>query len=215
MSLMIVAWDSSARWHGGCHHSCQPAGSSQPAWTDILSASSGALSALVLIIGAVLAQRYLTRGNAAVEATVFTHAGGLGLHVKPVIQSLGFAALRLVHNDPDFAPVVSVAEYRTDGAAGPPHEILRETFRGDDLVGPGETISSSEIFLVPPPEPATLGWQVIFVVGVRKRFRRKMYWRWIATTFVPVPEDSAISAPSQGVVSTSKRKRGWSQWLSR
>jgi hypothetical protein len=189
MALMIVAWDSSAGWPKYGHRSCQPAGSSEPTWTDILSASSGALSALVLIIGAVLAQRYLTRGNAAVEATVFRYAGGLGLRVKPVIQSLGFAPLRLVHNDADFAPVVGVAEYRTDGAAGPPQEIRRETFQGDDLVGPGETISSSEIFLVPPPEPATLGWQVIFEVGVRKRFHRKMYWRWIATTFVPVPED--------------------------
>lgn len=175
-----------------------------PDWTAILGAVSAAISALVLVIGAWFAQRYLARGNTAFDAEVFRHATGLGLHVRPAIQSLGLSALRLSHED-ELAPAVEVYEYRYDGSPG--DGVRRETFMGDDLVGPGETITDSEVFLVSVPGATTLGWRVIFEVGVQRRFRRPA-WRWVAATFVPVPKDPAEAGSRQVELPGSAAKPG-------
>jgi hypothetical protein len=162
-----------------------------PDWAAILEAVSAAVSALLLGAGAWFAQRYLARGNTSVEATVFEHPGGLGLHVRPSIQSLGLSALRLSHKD-DLAPTIEVVEYRIDDGSPFPG-LRRETFTGDDLVGPGESVTGSEVFLVSTPSTGTLGWRIIFDVGVRRRFKFQA-WRWVAATFVPLPGTSTDAA---------------------
>ena len=102
-----------------------------PHWAAIVEAVSAAVSALLLIGGAWFAQRYLARANTSVEATLFEHSDGFGLHVRPSIQSLGLSPLRLRHED-QLAPVIEVSEYRSDDGSsfsGP----RRETFNADDL----------------------------------------------------------------------------------
>jgi hypothetical protein len=176
-----------------------------PDWAAIVEAVSAAVSAVLLAGGAWFAQRYLARGNTSVEATVFKHSGGMGLHVRPSIQSLGLSALRLSHND-ELAPVVEVVEYRSDDGSSFPG-LRRETFNVDDLVGPGETITGSEIFLVSRPTTEILGWRVIFEVGVRRQWRRPA-WRWVASTFVPLPVAPASTASGQVELSGSDDNLG-------
>jgi hypothetical protein len=165
-----------------------------PHWAAIVEAVSAATSAVLLAGGAWFAQRYLARANTSVEATLFEHSDGFGLHVRPSIQSLGVSPLRLTHAD-DLAPVIEVSEYRGDDGssfAGP----RRKTFRADDVVGPGETVTDSEIFLLSRSASGLLGWRVNFQVGVRRRLWRPP-WRWIAATFVPLPVASAGTAVEQ------------------
>lgn len=164
-----------------------PAGGG-PDWAAIVEAVSAAVSAVLLAGGAWFAQRYLARGNASVEAMLFEHSDGYGLHVRPSIQSLGLSPLRLRHAD-ELAPVIEVSEYRGDRGSSFPGP-RRKTFRADDLVGPGETVTDSEIFLLSRPSTGTLGWRIIFQVGIRRRLWRPA-WRWVAATFVPLPVTSA------------------------
>ncbi len=167
------------------------------AWTSVVSAVAGALSALVLSLGALVAQRYLTRATASVEAAVFETPTGLALHVQPCIQSLGLTRLRLDRSD-TMAPMVSVVEHqvRIGGIViGDP--AAQGAFETDTLVDPGETLSDSLVFRLDAPTWVTLGWRVEFTFATERRWQRdeaQKYWFWTATTFVPAPRPSGRSS---------------------
>ena len=174
--------------------------SSSPDWATIVGAIGGAVSALVLVLGAVFAQRYAKRASAAVEATVFARLGGLALHVRPCIQSSGLVRLVLDHGA-ETAPTVSVVEHQFRGGEYVVGEAAsRTTFKGDDVVDPGETVTDSEIFLVSEPAEGTLGWRVRFVFTSRRWPSCRGYWWWAATTFVPVPRPLAVAGTSVELV---------------
>jgi hypothetical protein len=180
-----------------CNECMQAGGLSAAAgthWAAIVEAVSAAVSAVLLAGGAWFAQRYLARGNTSVDAMLFERSDGFGLHVRPSIQSLGLSPLRLRHAG-ELAPVIEVSEYRGDDGSSFPG-LRRETFTADDLVGPGETVTDSEIFLLSRPSTGILGWRIIFEVGIRRRLWLPP-WRWVAATFVPLPVTSDGTAVGQ------------------
>jgi hypothetical protein len=153
-----------------------------PDWAASVGAIAGAVSAMVVVVGGAAASRYLIRGTTSVEATASAVGTTVVLHVRPTIASQGATAIRLVHAT-DNAPVIQVVEY---GRNGPADEAAsRAVFDDDQVVGPGETITGSAIFIVDRPGRDVLGWQVTFTVGAPRWFRRQ--WFWVATTFVPAP----------------------------
>jgi hypothetical protein len=141
--------------------------SAGPHWAAIVEAVSAAVSAVLLAGGAWFAQRYLARGNTSVEATLFEHSDGLGLHVRPSIQSLGLSPLRLRHED-ELAPVIEVSEYR-----------------GDD----GSPLDS-EIFLLSLPSTGVIGWRIILA-------KRDEYVRSVKEPPTRVPSAPPPSPPSE------------------
>lgn len=159
-------------------------------WTSVVSAAAGLMSALVLSLGAVVAQRYLTRATASVDAAVFETPSGLALHVQPSIQSLGLARLRLDRSE-EMAPTVSVLEHQVRSGGllvGDP--ACQSAFETDTVVDPGETLSDSLVFRLDSPTWVTLGWRVQFTFATERRWQRddaQKYWFWTATTFVPAP----------------------------
>lgn len=143
---------------------------------------------MVVIIGGVAAARYLIRGTTAVEATASPVGSSIVLHVRPSIASQGATAIRLQHKDGN-APIVQVVEY---GRHGPADEGAEQQVLADDqVIGPGETITGSAIFVVNRPGRDVLGWQITFTVGAPRWFGRQ--WWWVATTFVPAPPTRVLT----------------------
>lgn len=165
-----------------------------PGWTSIVEAVGTAVSGFVLLVGAAFAQRYVKRASASVDASVFERPGGLGLHVRPRIRSSSLVRLEL-SDEEGAVPTVSVTEYQLrDGALVVGEPASRDTFTGEKVVDPGETITDSEIFLV-TTGPETLGWRVRFLFAVKKWPGDKLWW-WAATTFVPTPGTAPPDVPA-------------------
>ena len=159
-----------------------------PDWAAQVSAIAGATSAMVVIIGAVAAARYLVRGTTAVDATASQVGTSIVLQVRPSIASQGPTAIRLQHTT-EQAPVVQVVEYGRDGPAE--EGAQQRVFDDDQVIGPGETITGSAIFVVNRPARDVLGWQITFTVGAPRWFGRE--WWWVATTFVPAPPTRVLT----------------------
>lgn len=152
-----------------------------------MSAVSAAVSALVVVCGGYLAQRYLKRVSVSLSAELFAHRGGLALCVGPRIEVRGLGALRLMHSG-GVAPVVEIAEYTDAGATTA--FVSRETFAAGTLIRPGESVATSEVFLLEPPGPKSIGWLVSFALPARGGLRRQLIW-WAALIFVPSPSAAA------------------------
>jgi hypothetical protein len=163
-------------------------------WAAVLSAAAAIASAMVLLTGALLAQRYALRVTAVVDAKCHTLPSGLLLHVRPTIRSAGFIRLELSRNDHP-GPVVSVAEHRLPSSRDLSSGLLvgdaatQDAFTEDEVIDPGETISDSLYFLMPREVAATLGWRVHFTFRVSKRWPWHGAWDYVAATFVPTPAD--------------------------
>ena len=159
-------------------------------WTSVLSAVAATVSAFVLALGATVAQRYLTRATASVDAAVFATPAGLALHVQPCIQSFGLTRLKLDRSDAT-APMVSVVEHQVRASGlvvGDP--ASQGAFETDSVVDPGETLTDSLVFRLDSLSWVTLGWRVQFTFASERRWQvdaAKKYWFWTATTFVPAP----------------------------
>ena len=67
----------------------------------------------------------------------------------------------------------------------------RVVLADDQVIGPGETITGSAIFVVNRPGRDVLGWQITFTVGAPRWFGRQ--WWWVATTFVPAPPTRVLT----------------------
>jgi len=161
---------------------------SGPDWAAQVGAIAGAVSAVVVVVGGIAAARYLIRGTTTVEASAFSVGASIVVHVQPSIASQGATAIRVLHSDGN-APVVHVVEY---GSGGPAAEgASKQVFQEDQVVGPGETITGSAIFVVEQPARDVLGWQVTFTVGAPRWFGRE--WWWVATTFVPAPPTRVLT----------------------
>lgn len=159
-----------------------------PDWAAQVGAIAGAVSAIVVVVGGIAAGRYLIRGTTTVEASASSVGNSIVLHVQPSIASQGATALRLLHTTEN-APVVSVVEYGRNGPASA--DASKQVFQNDQVVGPGETITGSAIFVVDQPARDVLGWQVTFTVSAPRWFGRE--WWWVATTFVPAPPTRVLT----------------------
>jgi hypothetical protein len=158
-------------------------------WAAILAATGAIISAVVLVVGAWVARLYLLRVTAQVDATCHPLPNGLLLHVRVQIRSTGLTRLHLLSGD-DQRPTVSVAEHRLGDSKRLSSGLILGTrvsqpaFVNDEVLDPGETISDSVYFLVPPQVAATLGWRVHFTFSLKKQ-RGEGEWVYVAATFVP------------------------------
>lgn len=163
-----------------------------PGWTAVVGAVGTAVSAFVLVVGAGIAQRYVKRASATVEASLFEGPGGLGIHVRPCVRSSSLVRLKLSDEE---VPTVAVTEYQLrEGVLVVGEPASQDTFTGEKAIDPGETITDSEIFLV-TSGPETLGWRVRFRFAVKKWPGRTMWW-WAATTFVAGPPPEGLQQSS-------------------
>jgi hypothetical protein len=182
------------------------AATGSPNWTAAVEAVATSLSALVLFVGAIVAQRYLRRADGSVDAIAFSRPGGLVLHVRPCVRSAGLVRVRLDRR-PDAEPQVIVSEVRLDnGSEVRGQAQSKRCLKADTAIDPGESVTGSEIFLVPLADPDLVGWHVEFLFAFQPwlprlppQFRKKFFWYWLRTdprpppwewdaeTFVPVP----------------------------
>jgi len=123
-----------------------------------VSAVATSASTVVLLVGAFLARRYVTRVTATVEASGFTRPDGVLIIVRPCIQSAGLSPL-VINQDVDTAADVTVSERQ---------------WRGEDF----ETGEKA----------VTLGWKIVFTFAIKRVSLKDRYWWWEARTFVAPPE---------------------------
>ena len=177
-----------------------PEVSSAPNWTSIVSAVASSASAAVVLLGAFLARRYVTRATATVEAAASSWRSGVVIHVRPCIQSSGLARFRLEQRD-DMGPRVIVTEQQVYDGEFMEGEVAEVTaFEQHTLVDPGESITDSLTILFSAPKAVTVGWSVNCSFAVRRRLHRRAgrnaYWWWATGTFVPRPLEPPRPAPA-------------------
>ena len=130
-------------------------------WASIVSALATSASTVVLLVGAFLARRYVTRVTATVEASGFTRPDGVLSIVRPCIQSAGLSRL-VINQDVDTAVDVTVSEQQWWGEDFETGEKVHlQAFGGIEeektIVDPGEVIADSLIFFVSSATAVTLG----------------------------------------------------------
>ena len=152
-----------------------------PDWAEIITAIATAVSALILLVGALVANSKATRVTASIKANVFAGATGFALHVRPCIRSSGLKRIRLKHES-GLAPSVKVRAVEgpdvraVEAPDDPGKSLLRAAFANDDVVDPGEEIKDSLIFPVVWPDNV-MGWRVTFTFPLRRRwFLVRMCW---------------------------------------
>jgi hypothetical protein len=152
-----------------------------------LTAVGTTILAFVAIVGLVAANSRLRRGTPSIEAKVFLRPGGSALHVSVTVQSTGLGRLKMVENE-DNEPTIYVTQLEVrDGRETPVVEWQKPVLAGE-VADPGESVQASRVFLVPPIDPETLGWDILFSYDIKRRWPSRNLWTFSATTFVPVPE---------------------------
>jgi hypothetical protein len=109
------------------------------------------------------------------------------VQVEVSIQATGLGRLKIVHTDDghSFIRVTPVSVQNHEEVPGEP--LVKRVFP-TEVVDPGESALASRVFLFPPIDSETLGWDVLFTYAIRRRWPFQDFWVFSAPTFVWVPE---------------------------
>jgi hypothetical protein len=156
----------------------------------ITESVASAVSAVVLLVGIFLAQRYGRRANTSLKIRLFPRAGGgLALEAKLEVSAVGLQGLRIATSDGS-PPSLTVFDVTDDGIRFQYPEQERRLMAS--LVGqyasPGETVRVTELFHLIEVVPDQVGWQVEFSFEARRRIVRWSYVSWTETAFVPLSD---------------------------
>lgn len=157
-------------------------------WTiagELGSAAGGA----VLLVGAAVGARYGRKANPSIEAECHRTPVGLVLTARPSITGAGPVPIRFPQSTRrgTRVEVAEVTKEPTGRLRDGRVYVGRPTLfpEGTTITG-GETVTQTEIFSLPGFE-LLARWRVDFFVIIPKTFRRRGYWVWATSTFVPVP----------------------------
>jgi hypothetical protein len=173
-------------------------------WTVLAAVATG-ISALVLVVGYLVASRYGRRAQADLRVDLFARPSGLGLKLRAEVRALGVRRLRLA-TEPALLPAIRVFEvvdtaegHRRSGRGGE----VPDLFEPGELVDPGERSSATRLFRLPDLREDTIGWEVEFTFAFKKQFPRlwtvrgrsfrclwgePLFWQFGDQTFEPAVE---------------------------
>ena len=89
----------------------------------------------------------------------------------------------------DNRPTIQVTQVQLVNGEESPVAVWQKPVLADELIDPGESVQESRVFLVPPVDSASLGWDILFSYELRRRWPFRKDWTFSATTFVSVPEE--------------------------
>jgi hypothetical protein len=176
-------------------------------WTK-LEALGTIVSAMVLVFGAYTASRYGHRANGRVTVTGHKGNGVVILSVRMEVSSRGLRRFVLAPERPPSLVIREVLDGGLDLSYGRTIEPEEAPFTGEDVVDPGEVLTTTNLYPVPQLPAGALGWALAFKFAVerpgrfaeknglqkRRWIRRndthKTYWQWEDRAFLPF---SAVS----------------------
>jgi hypothetical protein len=158
-------------------------------WT-LVEAYSAAISAVVLLFGVYLAQRYGRRAVPSLVARTFPRGEtGIGLEARIEIKSVGLKMLRVRkgRGGDSHRPTLTILEVVDSGATYEFRETDSRVVRilEGQVAGPGEIIRRSELFYLREPTPDVVGWRVEFDLDMQHPIRRRKWWSWQEDAFIP------------------------------
>jgi hypothetical protein len=150
---------------------------------------------LAALAGSIFALRYGRKANAIVTGGAQRMPDGdIILSARLSVQSAGFRQLKI--RDPRFT-MLSISEVSRQGVSLDSKEVIRESnVLHQDLVAPGETVTTSLEYNVGAPNKNVVGWALHFAVVARRQ-------QWLARRHrLPEEWTKAVEAKSLGELPT-------------
>jgi hypothetical protein len=180
-------------------------------WAAIFTAVGAVVVAVLALLGALVAYNVTRRATTKVTGTVHERAGRWVLRSCVEVRATGIGTMRFPKAsaaDPatDIKPRLVVTEVRATGSGAEETDpvFVKNVLDDDEVVYPGEMAAETRYDLLPEPVPALIGWRLVFTCAIQRRLRRKDYWWWMATEFVPLPVPGEMPTTSDPDVTESR-----------
>jgi len=170
---------------------------SAPSLWIILEAIAAIVGTIVLVAGLILARRYGRTAAGGVAGNAYPRQQGLVMSVRVSVRAVGLSRLRF--SDDESSPTIRVTEVHTaeeelrDGESWTAKLVDMK----EEVIDPGEEVSRTKLFPLPPPVDSLVGWRIEFKFGVgqtahRWRRSRPSPWLWAEEVFVPRPRSVRV-----------------------
>jgi hypothetical protein len=158
------------------------------AWLNI-ALGAGAIAGVIGVgVGGVIAYAYGRRASASISAEAHTSGDRVVLAARPVVKAVGIFAVQFHESQ---GAVVRVTEIYIDedGTLQNGRFWEADGVFGQQQVDPGEELTTTVVFPLPPPSASVVGWRVS--LGIRAPTRRglpRASAAWADRIFVARPD---------------------------